>query len=448
MAGGDGLSRREFAKTVAGAAAAGGLAMFAPQRIFAAPGRKVFKVGLIGCGGRGNGALDQHVNAARILNDALGLGIEIQVAGTADWYKEKAERTGAKYGAKADACFGGADAYKKLLATDIDIVLMATPPTFRPLHFEKAIEAGKHVFMEKPVAVDPVGCRRVIAAGEAAKKKELMVIAGTQRRHQKGYIDTQAAVAEGALGRILGGSVSWCGGHLGARTPFETVDASALAGGWVNWVEMSGDHIVEQHVHNIDIMNWFLGTHPERALGFGYRARRPAGNQYDFFSIDFQFPGGVRIHSMCRQINGCGGGVGEHLVCEKGVTRCGGGLTPTASPVPAEIPQQGSGHLQEHINMLYYLVKGKIINEAHNVATSTATAVMGRIAAYTGREVLWRDMMEDPRANPEIYNLQLKPAAEEFETGITAFPKDGVVAIPGVAVGEKQPPRPGRAKKA
>ena len=424
------VSRRDFTKSAV--ATAGALSMITARPARAAAGKTSYKVGLIGCGGRGNGALDQHVKAAEILNKALDLGLKIEVVATADWYKDRAERTGKKHGTPKARCFGGADAYKKLVEVDgLDTVLMATPPAFRPPHLEASIKAGKHVFMEKPAAVDPPGCRRVIAAGEMAKSKNLMVIAGTQRRHQKGYMETQAAVAEGALGRILGGRVSWCGGHLGSTKPFGEMKADTLPGGWVNWREMSGDHIVEQHVHNLDIMNWFMGGPPTKATGFGFRARRPAGNQYDFFSVDFEFTKGVRIHSTCRQISGCANWVGEHLVGEKGNTQCFGGLTPSRPVVPKEIPQEGGGHQQEHINMLYYLVKGKIMNEARNVATSTATAIMGRMAAYTGQQIAWKDLMEDSTSKPDVYNFRFKPAAEDFETGNPELPTEGVVALPG-----------------
>ncbi|HLU50058.1 MAG TPA: Gfo/Idh/MocA family oxidoreductase, partial [Planctomycetota bacterium] len=372
-----GLSRRRFAKLTAASAAALTFARGAPA--IAGTASKKYKVGLVGCGGRGRGAIQQHLRAAEVLRDN-GVPIEVEVVATADWVKERAEEVGRPYGVPTERAFGGPDAYKQLLGTDVEIVLLATPPVFRPAHFEAAVNAGKHVFMEKPVAVDPVGCRRVLAAGKSAEEQKLMVIAGTQRRHERGYIETQAAVEEGAIGRILGGRVSWCGGHLGATQPFGSeLSASSLATGWVNWVEMSGDHIVEQHVHNIDVMNWFLGTHPIAATGFGFRARRPAGNQYDFFSVDFEFRDGVRIHSTCRQINDCANWVGEHLIGEKGTTRCGGGLKPERKVWTADIPQEGGGHQQEHINMLWLLAKEEYLNEAENVATSTATAIMGRI---------------------------------------------------------------------
>ena len=421
-----GLSRRDFMRNaVAAGAAFGGLTVLGATPKGTG---KVFKVGLVGCGGRGSGALSQHVTAAKILNGALGWNIQIKVVATADYFKGRAEGTGRRHGVPKDMCFGGATAYKKLLDTDIDIMLTAAPPAFRPVHFEAAIKAGKHVFMEKPVAVDPPGCRRIIAAGEEAKKKGLLVVAGTQRRHQQNYNTMAQGIQEGAYGRIMGGRVSWCMGRIFSNTPINPKTPADLCGGgkWQLWVEMSGDHIVEQHVHNLDIANWFLGSHPLAAVGFGHRARRKAGNMYDFFSVDLEYPNGIHIHSMCRQVGGCWNWVGEAFTFEKQKPK----NFKLSKPVRySEIPQKGGGHQQEHTNFLYYLVKGKYINEATNVAWATATAVMGREAAYTGQRITWRDMMENPKA--KIYNLQMKPAPEDFETGNVVMLKDGAIRIPG-----------------
>ncbi|MFP4056241.1 MAG: Gfo/Idh/MocA family protein [Candidatus Brocadiia bacterium] len=393
---------------------------------------KVFKVGLVGCGGRGNGALGQHVNAAKILNDSANLGVEVKVVATADFFEGRAERTGKKYGVPKERCFSGPDAYHKFLETDVDTMLTAAPPVFRPVHFKAAVEAGKHVFMEKPVAVDPVGCRTIVEAGEVAKKKGLMVVAGTQRRHQRGYIQRAAEIHQGAYGRVLGGRVSWCMGRIFSNNPINPKGPGDLAGPgkWQLWVEMSGDHIVEQHVHNIDIANWFLGSHPVSAVGFGHRARRKAGNMYDFFSLDLEYPDHIHVHSMCRQVAGCWNWVGEDFTFEHGKKRDFKLDGPIAY---ADVPQKGGGHQQEHINMLYCMVKGQYINEAQNVAWATATAVMGRDAAYSGQKITWEEMMENPKKNPEYYNKQLEPTAKDFETGNVKMLEDGDIRVPGKA---------------
>ena len=312
------VSRREFVKT----SAVGMATVLAAKNVmFAAAAPRKFRVGLIGCGGRGTGALKDCHEAAKII------GAELEVVATADWFKDRAERTGKEYNVPAAQCFFGGDAYKKLLATNVEVVLIATSPNFRPVHFEAAVKAGKHVFMEKPVAVDPPGGRKVIAAGEVAKQKGLAVVAGTQRRHEAAYLRTQYAIERGAIGQIVGGCVWWCGGALWFqnRKPGES-DADYMVRNWVSFTEMSGDHIVEQHVHNLDVANWFIGHPPLTALGFGGRARRKTGNQFDFFSIDFDYGNGCRIHSMCRQINGTDGDVREFFRGTEGETGGGGGL--------------------------------------------------------------------------------------------------------------------------
>ena len=414
------LSRRDFMR---GAAAAGGLAILGAT---AKGAGKTFKVGLIGCGGRGNGALAQHVQAGKTL------GLNIQVVAAADYFKDRAERTGAKYGLPKERCFAGADAYRKLAATDAEIVLMATPPLFRPAHFAACVEAGKHVFIEKPIAVDPPGCRRVIALGEEAKKKGLVVVAGTNMRHEKRFIDTHQAVAvEGALGKLYAGRVSFCIRHMFWKSPINPTRPEDLVRSWQNWIALSGDHIVEQHVHNIDIANWFVGRPPVSAIGFGGRARRPAGDMYDFFSVDFDYGDGVHIHSVCRQVTGCWNWVGHDFVYDKGRTDGANKPTPKASPVPADLPQVRGGHSQEHVNLLYALTRGKPLNQARAVAEATAAAVMGREAAYTGKQVFWRDMMDDPEKRPDLYGLTLKPTADDFEKGTVGIPKEGVIPVPG-----------------
>lgn len=425
---GQDFSRREFIKKAAATGVAvGALSQFSRPARAAGP---VFKVGLIGCGGRGGGALKQHVEAARILRDQANLQVRVQVVATADFDKGRAERTGQRHGVPKSRCFGGPKAYRKLLETDVDTVLMATPPMFRPVHIEACIEAGKHVFAEKPAGVDPAGCRRVIAAGELARKKKLFFVAGTQYRHAGNYNRQYQLYQEGAYGRILGGAILYCMQKIFSNTPIHPKTPADLAGSgkWQLWVEMSGDHIVEQHVHQMDLMHWFLGGPPVSAVGFGQRARRKAGNMYDFFSIDYRFPGDVRIHSMCRQVSGCYNRTGTQYKFEKHPPK---GAKPEGKVRYAEIPQmkRGIGHQQEHVNFLYYRVKGLYINEAWNVATSTAIAIMGREAAYTGAEVKWKDMMENPKSR--FYDLKFRPQPEDFETGEVAMLRDGDIRLAG-----------------
>jgi len=415
-----GVSRRNFMKT----SAAGAAAILAGKNvIFAASAKRKLKIALIGCGGRGNGALDNCMEAAKNID-----GLELELVATADWFKQKAESTGKRYQLDASKCFAGAQAYKKLLDTDVEVVLIATPPNFRHVHFDAAIKAGKNVFMEKPVAVDPPGARSIIATGELAKQKGLAIVAGTQRRHEASYLRTKYAIDRGAIGQILGGCVWWCGGALWYKTqdPNES-DADYLVRNWVSFSEMSGDHIVEQHVHNLDVANWFIGHPPDNALGFGSRARRKTGDQFDFFSIDFDYGDGVHIHSMCRQVNGTDGGVREFFRGTEGQTMGGGGLKGKDIKAP-EFPDRNP-YVQEHVDLLNSILKNEPLNEAHNVATSTLTAIMGRISAYTGKLIRWKDLIEN--TSSPWYNLTLKPTAMDFEAGEVEAPPDDVFPIPG-----------------
>ncbi len=419
------VSRRDFIKTTA---AAGMAAMLSGNINVLAKKPKKMRVALLGCGDRGNGALNDCVKAAEYI------GLELEIVATADWFKDKAETTGKQHGVPPEQCFGGADGYRKLLDSDADVVLMATPPNFRPIHFEAAIQAGKHVFMEKPVAVDPPGFRRIIKVGELAEQKGLAVVAGTQRRHQSNYRRIAYAVERGAIGKILGGYVSWCDDAIKyrERKPNES-DADYMIRNWGNFSEMSGDHIVEQHVHNIDIANWFIGHHPKAALGFGGRAHRKTGNQFDFFSVDLNYGEGCHIHSMCRQINGCDGGVRERFAGTKGTTWGDGGLRPfKKKKIKTPTFQELKGpYVQEHIDLLNSILEGKPLNETRNVAEATLAAIMGRISSYTGKLVRWSDLAENQKS--PWYNLTLTPTAEDFEKGEVKAPPDNIVPVPGKA---------------
>ena len=429
------LSRRDFMRNaMAAGAALGGLTVLGATPKGTG---KVFKVGLVGCGGRGSGALAQHVNAAKILNGALGWNIQIKVVATADYFKGRAEGTGRRHGVPKDMCFGGATAYKKLLDTDIDIMLTAAPPAFRPVHFEAAIKAGKHVFMEKPVAVDPVGCQAVIAAGEAATEKKLSVVAGTQRRHDFRYLQTYELVKGGAIGPIRGGAVWWCGTQLWSK-PREQAwgPREYMVKNWINFVEMSGDHIVEQHVHNIDVANWFLGTPPWLAVGFGGRMRRKTGNQFDFFSVDYQYkigPDGKQrchIHSMSRQINGCWGREAEELIGEEGYAS-GTRIRRYDKKKPEKPDIQGdrNPYVQEHIDLLKSIVgQAEPLNETAHVVEATLTGIMGRISAYTGEAVRYSDIAEP---GGRFGKFAYKPGPLDFEAGEVEVPEEGVAPIPG-----------------
>ena len=430
-----GVNRRDFMRGAAlSAAAVGGLTILGARPASGQAG-KVLKAGLIGCGGRGTGAAVNCIQAGKIL------GVEVQVTALADAMPDRLQGSRnrmKKAGSDVpdNRCFTGYDAYKKLVDTDVDIVLMATPPNFRPVHFEAAVNAGKHVFMEKPVAVDPVGCRRIYAAGELATKKKLSVMPGTCLRHHKGYGGTRQLIADGAMGRVLGGTIYYCTNRLWARPrKAEWNDAEYLVRNWVNFVELSGDHIVEQHVHTIDMLNWMMGAPPVAAVAVGGRARRQTGNQYDFFSIDFEYPNQVHVHSISRQITGCWNrGNGVHLTGDKGWSRGTNGVTQwdgTKVKLPA-LDWQRSMYVQEHVVLLDSILQGKAFNGTQGVADGTLAAIMGRMAAYTGKRVQW-NQLADAKGKSPMGSLAYKPSPADFETGAVKAPADDVIPIPGKA---------------
>lgn len=411
-------TRRQFLATTTLGALAGTPA-------FAAGSDETLRVALIGCGGRGNGALGQFQEAAGIL------GLKVEITALADAFPEAAGRAATQFGVDPERCFSGYTAYQQAIATDCDYVLMATPPNFRPVHFAAAIEAGKHCFIEKPVAVDPVGARAVIATGKLAAQKGLAVVAGTQRRHQHAYRANKARIDAGAIGEIRGGVVQWNGQIPWIKHRAEAwSDTEYLTRNWLNFTEMSGDHIVEQHVHNIDVAIWFLGRNPVSALGFGGRARRQTGNQFDFFSVDFDFGDDVHIHSQCRQLAGAYGRVGESFTGATGSCYGGGkmsGKEVHIEPVPKDTD---NAMVQEHIDLIRSVREGSPVNEAAQVADSTLAALMGRISAYTGRMVRRIDLTE--RQNSPYYNLRASVDPLDFESGEVTLPAE-TPPVPGQA---------------
>lgn len=415
-----GMSRRDFLKSTAAAAVLVGAGSFALGQGAHAAGSDVIKIGVIGCGGRGTGAA---VNCA-----TANSGVKIVAIGELfqdrldDAYKNLTGNKDIKdkVDISKDRCFVGFDAYKKVLACGVDMVILATPPGFRPIHFEAAVEAGKHVFMEKPVAVDAPGVRKVLAAGELALKKGLGVVAGTQRRHQAAYVENMKRIHDGAIGDIVGGQCYWNQGGLWnhGRKP-EWSDMEWQIRNWLYFTWLSGDHICEQHVHNIDVINWAIGSHPVKCVGMGGRQVRtdPAfGHIFDHFCIDFEYPNGVKVMSMCRQIDGCANNVSEHVVGTKGTSSCGGFIQ-NADPWRFEGNAMGP-YEKEHKDLVDSIRAGKPLNEAKQVAESVLTAIMGRMSAYTGQEISWDQALNSKE--------DLMPA--KFEFGPLPVPP---VAVPG-----------------
>jgi predicted dehydrogenase len=397
-------NRRDFvaATTIAGAAALSGA--------YADEG-KPLSVGLVGCGGRGNGAVRNIMDADRYVKIAAFADVFPQRAqGSFDSMKKK---YGERISATPATVFSGFDAYKKLLATDIDIVVLATPPGFRPLHLEAAIEAGKHVFTEKPVAVDPVGVRKVLALAEKAKAKKLGIAAGTQRRHQAGYLEVMKQVRDGAIGDIVSARAYWNGGDIwfNPRQKGEK-DLPYQLRNWYHFLWLCGDHICEQHIHNLDIMNWALGANPVSASGMGGRSNRRVGDPkdvghiFDHFAVEYEYPNGVIVQSYCRQIDGTPGNVSEALVGTKGrvYTRPG---TYIINGKQLNADNEVDPYVQEHIDLIESIRAGKPINELENVAHSTMVAILGRMSTYMGKPLSWDQALKNSKLDLMPKNLDM-----------------------------------------
>ena len=365
----------------------------------AAPGREI-KVGVIGCGGRGSGAIQNLFDAADgIRLTALGDVFPDRLEGLR---KMAAEKLGQEV--PDENCFIGFDAYQKVIDSGVDMIIDTTPPVFRPDHFKYAVQKGVHSFLEKPVAVDAKGYRTMMAAAKQAQAKGLCVVCGTQRHHQRPYVEAFRKIQEGYIGEITGGNVYWNQGMLWYRNREKGwSDMEWMIRDWVNWKWLSGDHIVEQHVHNIDVFLWMSGYKVAKATGFGARHRRITGDQYDQFSIDFEMENGVHLHSMCRQIDGCSNAVGEIIYGTKGswnsfdheIKDLDGNVVWKFDNEKAETEfQQHNPYVLEHVDLVNHIRKGEPIDEATACAMSTLAGVMGRTAAYTGDTVSWDDMSQ------------------------------------------------------
>ena len=381
------------------------------------------RVGVIGCGGRGTGAAQ----------DALSGSERTRVVALADVFTDhiaKAKENLATLGERAKVddsrCYTGFDAYKQLLDTnDLDVVILATPPHFRSLHFEAAIHAGKHVFMEKPVATDAPGIRRVLAAAEQADAKKLCVVAGTQRRHEKCYREAMQRLKDGAIGKIIAGRVYWNMGTLWMIPPKpEWSEMEWQLRNWLYFTWLSGDHYVEQHVHNLDVANWVVGAHPTRCMGMGGRQVRTDpnfGNIFDHFAVEYEYPDGTYVISMARQTDNCANRVDERFHGTAGSAH----LQPGNAVIKGETEwrfrgENGNPYVDEHTHLYQAIESGEQINEAKQVAESTLTAIMGRMSAYTGSEVKWDDALNSTEdLAPSSYEFGPYPVAPVAMPGKT-----------------------------
>jgi len=388
-------SRRDFIKTSSIIVAAGATAnTLSVARGAHAFGSDTIKVGLIGCGGRGTGATIQAMNTKGEVNlvamaDAFGDRLQSS-------FRSIQSKHGAKVDVPEERRFIGFDAYKQVLEADIDLVILATPPGFRPMHFEAAVNAGKHVFMEKPVAVDAPGVRRVLAAAQEAKKKSLAVAVGLQRRHEVAYKETIAQLQDGAIGDINLTRAYWNGAGVWVRPRKEgQTELEYQMRNWYYFNWLCGDHITEQHIHNLDVINWLKDDFPVEANGQGGREVRDGIEHDEIFDhhfVEFTYADGSKLYSQCRHIGECWNSVSEAAHGSKG--RCdisGGKIYDSSGEMTWKTSGGRDGHQQEHHDLFEVIRRGERPMEAEYGAKSSMTSIFGRMATYSGKKISWED---------------------------------------------------------
>ena len=430
------LSRRGFLRRSAAATAATALAGAAVPYVHAAGGASL-KIGLVGCGGRGTGAAQQALSTKEpvqlwAMADVLADRLEASLASLVEG-KDLRRKTpaGASVAGRIDVPperrFTGFDAYEKLIQSGVDVVLLATPPHFRPIHYEYAVAQGKHVFMEKPLAVDAPGVRTLLAANEVAKKKKLKVGVGFQRHHQAVYLETIPRIKDGAIGELLFLRCYWNGSGSDLPPRAGQSEMEYQIRNWYRFPWLSGDHIVEQHCHNLDVANWILGEHPIEAQGMGGRQWRRLSGSYDHHAVEFTYPGGVKLFSYCRQIPGCWNQVAEFAHGAKGTADVSKGSIEAGSSSWRFRGSKANPYQVEHDDLFRAILDDKPYFEADYGAMSTMTAVLGRMATYSGQRVTWDTAFASPlRLAPERYALDADPPVLPDAHG--AY----VTAIPGV----------------
>jgi predicted dehydrogenase len=411
-----GLTRRRFLQSSAALTSLPLLSSLTP--VFAASNQDRLRIGLVGCGGRGMGAL----------RDCLAADPSVQVRAIGDIFPDRVDAAykqikqgrpegnnplapvaASQMDLTPERCFSGFDAYKGVIHAGIDLVLLVTPPGFRPLHLQAALDANLHVFMEKPVAVDVAGVRKMIELAKVAEAKKRSVVAGTQRRHAENYLEAMKRIHDGAIGELVGGQCYWLQQGLWHRgRQAEWTEMEYQIHNWLYFTWLSGDHIVEQHIHNLDVMNWAFGGPPVKALGMGGRQSRTDpkyGDAFDHFAIEYEYANGARVQSFCRQVQGASSRVSERIVGTKGWSDPAKGIEgANAWSYAGEAP---NSFRQEHVDLVRSIREGRPINQTQRIAESTLTAIMGRVSAYTGREVSFNWLLNASK-------LDLTPAAHAF----------------------------------
>ncbi|MCG8449148.1 MAG: Gfo/Idh/MocA family oxidoreductase [Pirellulales bacterium] len=444
-------SRREFVKTSSALVVGGALMSGAKiARAAYAGGDDEIKIALIGCGGRGTGAALNALSTegkiklwamADAFEGRLSQCLKKLLRGAGQRYDSKIEGSlEAKIDVPPERQFVGLDAYQKAIDSGVDVVILTTPPGFRPLQFEAAISAGKHVFMEKPVAVDAPGVRKVLAAGRQATAKGLAVGVGLQRRHDPAYIETIQRLQDGAIGDILLTRVYWNSGGVWVRTRsdflkafgHEPTEMEYQVNNWYYFNWLCGDHITEQHIHNIDISNWLKNAYPVEAHGMGGREVRTGkdhGQIFDHHCVEFTYADGTTMMSQCRHIRGAASKVTEYATGASGESHIG---EKTITSGASQWQYQGktaSAHQREHDDLFAAIRRGDPYNETEYGAHSTMTSILGRMATYSGKVVTWKDAIDS--------QIDLSPSAYDYHSDPPVMPDaegNYPVPVPGKSV--------------
>ncbi len=425
-------SRRDFLKgstaVAAGAALAGNLNI---ARSAHAAGSDVIKVALIGAGNRGSGAAAHQMNADdNVKLVAVADAFENRAGNSVGGLKKKYAN---QVDVPPDRVFLGLNAYKDAIATDADVVILATPPGFRPMQYKAAIEAGKHVFMEKPCCVDAPGYNTLIEASKLADQKNLLVGVGLQRRHEPRYIETIKRIHDGAIGKVMFTRVYWNGGGIWnrGREPGMT-EMQYQVHNWYHFAWVSGDNISEQHIHNIDVGNWVMGDqHPVEANGMGGCTARYLGNNkgtgqiFDHHFVEFTYADGTKMYSQCRHMGRCFNSVSEAAHGTEGISSCNGRIA-GANEWRFDGKSPG-GHQQEQIDFIATLRAGKRYNEGYYGANSSMTAVLGRMANYSGKAIKWDDLVAKGTSEmPQQLGWDVPAPVQKGEDGNYPIPMPGV----------------------
>jgi predicted dehydrogenase len=432
------ISRRDVLRA-AGSTAAVASATLGMRGVHADnPSGETLKVGLIGAGGRGRGAIVQtlSVPGSNVKLTAIADAFKGGIDGTMRALNEMQD----KVDCPEDRRYDGLDGYKRVIDAS-DLVILATPPGFRPFQFDAAVQAGKHVFMEKPVCVDSYGARRVLEAARLADEKKLKVVVGLQRRYQTNYREALDKVREGMIGDIIGGQVYWNGSGIWFRDrePNQT-EMQYQVNNWYHFNWLSGDHICEQHVHNIDIANWFLDSVPISAYGVGGRQQRVPGQSseiYDHHAVNFEYPGGVRVASQCKQFPGGENHVEEHFQGTKGMLSLHPGYAKITDLSGQELwkfsGENPDPYQVEHDELHAAIRNDTPKNDAYYGATSSFSSVLGRLATYSGKTWKYDDTLQlDFRTMPEDPTWETTPPTVPDKDGNYSLPMPATFKIQSV----------------